>query len=117
MFQSIILVASITLVSCIPQHVPCNQYPDFKLMNTKTDYDLVGNITNFDEFNLKSTLYYQNVKYFNFINPFFEKIQDYEIIGFWHLSRHGHRYPGRKSIEENNKLLLKIQNSLTNQGS
>jgi hypothetical protein len=33
-------------------------YPDFRHMNSRTDYDLVGNVTNFEQYKVESICYF-----------------------------------------------------------
>jgi hypothetical protein len=42
---------------------------------------------------------------------------DYKIIGFWHLVRHGARYPANpSSITEANEILYNLKESIVNTG-
>ncbi len=49
-------VAIIAIVEC--ENHSCKDYPDFRYMTRRTDYSLVGNLTNSDQFIVKGDFYF-----------------------------------------------------------
>ncbi len=49
-FQFALVIAVITLRILKCDDTVCSEYPDFRYMSRKTDYILVANITNFDQY-------------------------------------------------------------------
>jgi hypothetical protein len=47
--QSVVIAFLLPLLQC--------DHPDFRYMNSRTDYDLVGNVTNFEQYKVQSMLF------------------------------------------------------------
>jgi hypothetical protein len=45
----------------------CDSYPDFSLMSTKTDYELIANVTNYAQYSVESKIKKKNCIYIFFV--------------------------------------------------
>lgn len=107
------LLLSLLVIHLTALQTSCDADTRYKLMSSKTEYSLVANVTNFDDYKIEGKKILLILK--NYLYAVYFKcsiILGYEPIGMWFLSRHGSRYPSQKDIITLNANMLKIKKQI-----
>ena len=73
----------------------CDLDTSYKFMSSKTDYGIIGNANNFNDY----------------------KMPQCKQIGLWHLNRHGGRYPDQEDIVDMNKVTADLKQKILKKNS